>query len=69
MGITKSLLISLVATSVKAMLSAASPFVRAALEAFLKDLYQKAKESPNPMDDMLVEFIASLLGIDVEADK
>ena len=47
-----------------AILSVVSPQIREALERFVHDLEKKAKETPNPADDMLVDFLKHILRVD-----
>jgi len=46
-----------------AILSVVSPEIRKALVDFVKKLEAKAKETPNPADDMLVDFLKHILNI------
>lgn len=43
-----------------------SPEIKKLLKDFLKGLYKKALLTPNPIDDTLVKFLASLLSIELE---
>ena len=43
-----------------------TPAVLDMLKQFTKDFYLKAKETPNPWDDILAEFLAGLVGLDVD---
>ena len=45
------------------VLEAVTPAIRESLENFLKELYGKAKQTPNPWDDFLVEMLATILGV------
>ena len=40
--------------------------LKVAIKATVKDLYKKAEATPNPYDDMCIEFLAALLGVDPE---
>jgi len=44
------------------ILSNMSPEIRSAVVAWLDDMQAKAKETPNPWDDMFVSFLRILLG-------
>ena len=46
-----------------AILSVVSPQIREELENFVHRLEAKAKETPNPADDMLVDFLKHILKI------
>ena len=43
-----------------------SPEIKKLLKDFLQGLYKKAVATPNPVDDTLVKFLASLLGVDLD---
>ena len=45
-----------------------SPELRKMLVEMVINLYQKAKATPNPWDDFLVELLAQVLGIDLEKE-
>lgn len=45
-----------------AMITNASPEIRENIKSWLDDLAAKAKETPNPVDDMLVAGLKILLG-------
>lgn len=49
-----------------AILRAVSPILREALQKAIKELYEKAKQTDNPYDDMFIALLARLLGIEVE---
>jgi len=40
--------------------------VRDALHKAIRDVYEKAKETDNPLDDMGVEFIGEMFGLDLK---
>ena len=44
------------------ILSGASPEIRTQIKAFLADLEEKAKQTSNPVDDILVLCLRILLG-------
>ncbi|RLF87748.1 hypothetical protein DRN34_01010 [Thermococci archaeon] len=45
-----------------------SPELRKMLVEMLRNLYEHAKETPNPWDDFLVELLVQVLGIDFEKE-
>lgn len=49
-----------------AILRAVSPILREALQKAMKELYEKAKQTDNPYDDMCISLLARLLGIELE---
>lgn len=63
---TWEILKPIVTKLISALLSAASPALREWIKEAINDLYKKAKETENPIDDMTVKFIAELLGVEVE---
>ena len=64
-GIGLTWIIELVVKVLGLILPVMTPSIRTALEKFLKELYAKAKESPNPWDDFVVKFLMRILGIEV----
>jgi len=66
MGITYSFWITLGIKILGSILKAVSPHIREAIEGVLRDLYEKAKATDNPMDDFLVSLIATLVGVKLE---
>lgn len=51
------------------VLMTTSPVFREALREFVKSLYVKAISTDNPFDDFFVEFLASLLKLEVTEEK
>ena len=64
MDITYRFLIALAARIVNIILPHLTDAIRKELIEFLNELYKKAKKTSNPMDDLFVEFIIRLLGLD-----
>jgi len=56
-------LVSILVAVLGAILSVVSPKIREELENFVSHLEEKAKETPNPADDMLVDFLKHILGM------
>ena len=48
------------------ILGLVTPALRRALEDVIKDLYKRARETENPIDDILVGILAALLSIDMD---
>jgi hypothetical protein len=65
-GTTWRRILKIIATFLQPMFSIATPMIREALDKFLTEWYKKAQLTENPADDYLVEFIASLLGINIK---
>jgi len=57
-------LVSILTAILGAILAVVSPQIRQALEDFVHDLERKAKETPNPADDMLVDFLKHILKVE-----
>lgn len=45
------------------VVGAASPEIRESLDTWIRELAEKARATPNPMDDILVGLLKALLGI------
>ncbi len=56
-------LVSILVAVLGAILSVVSPKIREAITNFILDLEKKAKETPNPADDMLVDFLKHIFKI------
>ncbi|MCB2188387.1 MAG: hypothetical protein KQJ78_18355 [Deltaproteobacteria bacterium] len=56
-------------TVLPGMLDKLTPAIKDLLEGFLRDIYQKALETPNPLDDFAVKLVGSLIGLDVTQPK
>ena len=56
-------LTALLVSVLGAILSVVSPKIREAITNFILDLEKKAKETPNPADDMLVDFLKHIFKI------
>ena len=49
---------------VQLLLKNASPILREKLEEFLLELEKRAHETPNPVDDMLVDFLKRIFKVE-----
>lgn len=58
---------AIVATVLTGLVGALSPTIKNLLKGFLVDLYKKAKATDNPVDDILVIFLAGILGVDLNS--
>ena len=58
-------IIRIIGLFLKPLLNLASPMIKAELQKLLQTWYGKAKGTENPIDDLLVEFIADLLGVNI----
>lgn len=67
-GIGFTWIIQLLVQIFSTVLPLITPSLKAALEEFLLELYQKAKETANPWDDFLVKFLLRMLNISVPGD-
>ena len=56
---------SIVSKMIVAMLNIASPEIRDDLEGSIAKLYEKAKKTNTPIDDVIVKMIAELLGVEL----
>ena len=45
-----------------------TPSIKKALEEFLLDLYERAKETTNPWDDFLIKFLLRILNIPISGE-
>lgn len=45
------------------ILNNVSPLIKDSLVTFVKELKAKAKQTPNEYDDLLVDFLAAILGV------
>lgn len=59
-------LIPLVTSLFSQIFSIVSPEIRTAIDEFVKNLYLKAKATPNAFDDHAVEILAVVLGVKLE---
>ena len=57
---------TIVATLLNALVAALSPNIKKLLADFLQSLYVRAVKTENPVDDILVKFLAEMLGVEVE---
>lgn len=48
------------------ILESISPDVKKFIDKSVKEWYVKAKETPNPYDDIAVEVVAWILGVDLD---
>ncbi|MBA7553506.1 hypothetical protein ES705_46098 [subsurface metagenome] len=55
-------MIALILTLLEKLLTGMSPKIRELILDFLKDLEAKAKETPNPIDDVIVLLLRILFG-------
>ena len=51
------------------LLTEMTPTLKAAFCEMLKELAKKAQETKNPIDDLVILFLAGLLGCDTEEKK
>jgi hypothetical protein len=58
-------IVKIIGLFLRPILSLASPMIKAELKKLLQNWYDKAKATENPIDDLLVEFIADLLGVNI----
>jgi hypothetical protein len=65
-GITYQIVIRLVAKILGLILPEVSNSIKELLQTYIRDLYKKACETPNPVDDLFVKLIAEILGIKLE---
>jgi len=61
-----SWILSLIVSVLGPLMSLLTPSIKGELTSFVQGLYAKAKETSNPVDDVLVKFVAALLDIEVE---
>lgn len=59
----KKLLLKLAAVILRPVIDAATPWLRDQILQFLTGLYRKAKETENPIDELLVEFLLRLFDL------
>ena len=59
-------LIPIVTSLFSQIFSIVSPEIRQAIDEFVKNLYLKAKATPNAFDDHAVEILAVVLGVKLE---
>lgn len=67
-GIGFTWIIQLLVQIFSTILPVITPSLKGALEEFLLELYQKAKETANPWDDFLVKFLLRMLSITVPGE-
>jgi len=68
-GITYQIVFALVRKILSLILPEVSSSIRQLLETYLKDLYKKAQETPNPVDDFFVELLAEIIGIEIKEEE
>jgi len=68
-SITYQIVIAMIKEIFSLVLPRVSNHIIDLLTVYLKDLYQKAKETDNIFDDYAVELIASILQIDLETSQ
>lgn len=59
-------IISIISKVLSPLIPLLSIEIKAELEVFIRQLYQKAKKTDNVFDDFFVKFIADILNISVE---
>jgi hypothetical protein len=59
-------IINLIVSLLGPLLAALTPSLKLALTDAVKDLFVKAQESPSPIDDIFVRFLAALLDIELD---
>jgi len=57
--------ISLIVSVLGPLLNLITPMLKEQLTSFVVSLYEKAKETSNPIDDIFVRFLAAVLAIDL----
>jgi len=65
---TWSWIIQLLSAVLGPLVGILSPQIRTLLVSSIQKLYVKAAETPNIFDDMLVELLAGVLGIELEKE-
>jgi len=68
-GITYQIIFALVRKILSLILPEVSQSIRQLLETYLKDLYKKAQETSNPIDDFFVELLAEIIGIEIKEEE
>lgn len=58
--------VNLIVSVLGPLLSLVSPMLKGEIETFIRKLYDTAKESDSPLDDIFVKFLAALLDVDLE---
>lgn len=58
------ILYKIIITLLPTILSNVTPLIRDNLNELIKQLEEKARKTPNPIDDLLVDFLKSLLNVD-----
>lgn len=65
MSITHKLILEIIKKLLSALLPVMSEEIRKLLVSMLQELYTKAKETENPLDDFVVKLICDILDIPV----
>ena len=64
-GFSWKWLLGLIGLVLKPLLKAMTPTVEGAMEKALLEVYKKALETPNPIDDLAMKFVLDIVDIDV----
>lgn len=65
MSITHKLILEIIKKLLSALLPVMSEEIRKLLVSMLQELYTKAKETENPLDDFVVKLICDILDVPV----
>ena len=65
-GVTWPWVIELLKIVLKPILTALTLPIRQGVEGWIKQLYKKCVETPNPIDDLFAKFLADILSVKVE---
>lgn len=64
-GFSWGWLIGLIALVLKPLLKAMTPSIEGEMEKALINVYKRALETPNPIDDLAMKFILDIVDIDI----
>lgn len=64
-GFSWGWLIKLIAIVLKPLLKAMTPTIEGEMEKALINVYKRALETPNPIDDLAMKFILDIVDIDI----
>jgi cobalamin biosynthesis protein CobD/CbiB len=59
-------IINLIVAVLGPLIGLISPMLKGEIETAIRKLYDKAKESDSPVDDIFIRFLAGLLGVNLE---
>jgi len=68
-AITYQVVIKIVSEIFELIMPKLSTHIRELMQAYIKELYKKAKSTDNIFDDYVVELIASILQIDLNSSQ